>query len=87
MYHLRASAPNSRMMSQGSTTFPLDLDIFCPFSSRMRPWQITFLKAMEPKSITPSWWRELNQPRVWSIPSAMKSAGKLSRNTSSCSKG
>ncbi|MNN02575.1 hypothetical protein D3C81_1152390 [compost metagenome] len=29
----KASVPNSLMISQGSITLPLDLDIFCPFSS------------------------------------------------------
>ena len=33
-----ASAPNSSISSKGSITFPLDFDIFCPFSSRTRAW-------------------------------------------------
>ncbi|MNC53983.1 hypothetical protein D3C75_1034380 [compost metagenome] len=38
-----ASVPYSFMISQGSMTLPLDLDIFWPFSSKMWPWAITAL--------------------------------------------
>ncbi|MNP58675.1 hypothetical protein D3C76_1536130 [compost metagenome] len=41
--HRNASVPNSLMISQGSITFPFDLDIFCPFSSSTCPVAITAL--------------------------------------------
>ncbi|MNJ37061.1 hypothetical protein D3C77_318680 [compost metagenome] len=44
----KASAPNSLMISQGSITFPFDLDIFCPFSSRICPVEMTALYGALP---------------------------------------
>jgi hypothetical protein len=46
MYQRVASAPCWSMTVQGSTALPRLLDILLPFSSRMWPRQMTFLKAM-----------------------------------------
>ena len=43
-YQRKASAPCALMTVHGSTTLPLDLDIFSPSASRIRPRQRQFLK-------------------------------------------
>ncbi|MNN77773.1 hypothetical protein D3C81_1942670 [compost metagenome] len=44
----KASVPNSLIISQGSITLPLDLDIFWPFSSSTCPVAITALYGAFP---------------------------------------
>src|SRR4051812_41513196 len=77
-----ASVPYSSMISQGSMTLPLDLDIFCPFSSKICPVEITALYGDLPLYKVETASRLKNQPRVWSIPSQMMSAGYCSANSS-----
>src|SRR5690606_8880428 len=42
-YHLKTSAPYLSNNSNGSTVFPLDLDIFLPSLSRIKSFTSTFL--------------------------------------------
>ena len=45
MVKRKGSAPSSSMIPRGSMTFPLDFDIFWPFSSRTRPLMMTRLNG------------------------------------------
>ncbi|MNV86188.1 hypothetical protein D3C71_1802000 [compost metagenome] len=80
--HRKASAPYSSMISQGSMTLPLLLDIFNPFSSNTWPVDITALYGACPLYRVEIASRLKNQPRVWSIPSQIMSAGYCSRKVS-----
>ena len=63
--------------SNGSTAFPLDLLIFCPFSSCTCPRTITFSYGALLNKRVDSAIREWNHPRVWSTASEINCAGKL----------
>src|SRR5690606_11156598 len=78
MYHLVASALYFSIVAKGSTPLPRRLDILLPFLSSTNPFDTTFLKATEPRIMVEMACKVKNQPRVWSTPSAMKSAGKAS---------
>ncbi len=77
-YQRVASAPYSASVLNGSAALPRRLDILLPFLSKTKPVETTFLKATESNSIPAMACSVKNQPRVWSTPSLMKSAGKLS---------
>ena len=67
----------SSRASNGSTAFPLDLLIFCPFSSCTCPRTITFSYGALLNKRVDSAIREWNHPRVWSTASEINCAGKL----------
>ena len=75
MYQRTGSEPYSWIAPKGSTALPKRFDIFWPFLSKTRPFEITALKATLSNTIVAMAWSVKNQPRVWSTPSAMKSAG------------
>ena len=89
IYHLTASVPYFSMHSNGFITLPSRLDILMPFLSSTSPFETTFLYATESNTIVAIAWSVKNHPRVWSTPSAMKSAGyaPLSSISSRFSKG
>ena len=66
-----ASAPNFDMTSIGSSVFFNDLLIFRPSLSSTVPLTITFLNAGWSNSRVLMASKLKNQPRVWSMPSAM----------------
>ena len=86
-YQRVASAPNLDMTSIGSTEFFSDLLILRPCLSSTVPLTITFLKDGCLNNMVPMASRLKNQPRVWSTPSAMKSAGNRALKSSSFSNG
>ena len=47
IYHLVESGPNSFIVLKGFIVFPIRFDIFCPFLSKTRPLEITFLYEIE----------------------------------------
>ena len=76
MYQRTASEPYLLSAKNGSTTLPLRLDIFSPFLSSTKPVESTFLYATLSNNSPAMACSVKNQPRVWSTPSEMKSAGK-----------
>ena len=75
MYQRKGSEPYFSIAPKGSTALPRRFDIFEPFLSSTRPLLITALKATLSNTIVAMAWSVKNQPRVWSTPSAIKSAG------------
>ena len=51
IYHRVASAPYVANVVKGSVAFPNRLDILCPFLSKTKPLETTFLYATESKTI------------------------------------
>src|SRR5205085_7134588 len=86
-YQRVASAPYFSSVAKGSTVLPKRLLILLPFLSSTNPLLTTFLKATESYNITAIACNVKNQPRVWSTPSAIKSAGNDLSNISLFSKG
>src|SRR5690606_14626879 len=76
IYQRNGSEPCFPIASYGSTALPRRLDILFPFLSSTSPLEMMFLNATESLTIVAMACKVKNQPRVWSTPSAMKSAGK-----------
>src|SRR5690606_3780248 len=82
MYQRVASAEYLSIVANGSTPLPRRLDILFPFLSKTNPLETTFLNAIDPRTMVEIACRVKNQPRVWSTPSAMKSAGNAEKYSS-----
>ena len=92
MYQRSASAPYSPRVENGSTALPSLLLILFPSLSSTSPLESTVLNATLSLTIVEIAWRVKNHPRVWSTPSAIKSAvrpnaGEPALPSPSCAKG
>ena len=79
-YRRSVSAPNSRTISSGLTTFPRDLDIFSPFSPKIMPWLVRFLYGSF-VGTRPISYRNLCQNRLYSRCSVVCSMPPLYQST------
>ena len=79
-YNLTASAPNQLHTSIGSGQFLSLFDIFLPSSVSTNPLTIRFLYGLLFLTAVAITFRVQNHPLVWSIPSPIKSAGKILLN-------
>src|SRR6056297_1106108 len=87
MYQRNGSVPYLSMALNGSTALPRRFDILLPFLSSTRPLEIIFLNATESFVMVEMACNVKNHPRVWSTPSAIKSAGYTLSNPSLFSNG
>lgn len=87
MYQRSGSAPCLSIIRKGSTALPRRFDILLPFLSSTNPLDMMFLNETESEIIVAMACSVKNHPRVWSTPSAMKSAGNISSKFSLFSKG
>ena len=63
-----ASRSMPSMRSSGSSTLPLDLDIFCPSESRIRPCTYTSRNGTSPMKCRPSMIMRATQKKMMSKP-------------------
>ena len=75
IYQRKGSDPYFSMVENGSTAFPKRLDILLPFLSNTNPFEMTALYETLSNTMVAMACKVKNHPRVWSTPSAMKSAG------------
>ena len=79
MYQRNGSEPYFSIVVNGSTALLRRLDILLPFLSSTSPLEITALYDTLSNTIVAIACSVKNHPRVWSTPSAIKSAGYTSR--------